>query len=266
MEVGLFALIHSKQGGSAGFLLPLAVLFVLSFWASTFIANGVRAALTAPLAMFGLFVTVFLAQVCSEEFTKGVLFDGLMRWILIHYQYPPEFVYKFQSDPTVLFLILGGALIIALIQSLRQFRRGQNQHRAFWRSSVILAGFVFSVSLLSFEFQHSVLNIYNSPMVREVATAVQTLNVSDYELTTSGRDIITITAAELGRTKSLGETAQIWLKDSSIVVSGNTAKGHPEIRYYSAKIVFTNKRWFGLTGWSTKQNQTNEPNQNPTKE
>ena len=130
-EVGLLAL----RGGWQILLLFSAVVFVLSFWAGTLLANTVRAALFTVSSMVALSFCITLGVWCDSKLFGG-LGAPLLTSITAHLQLSPDF---FDSSPfhVLSMLFLGATALTALIQSYAQFRRSEHQNIIVIKYSLI---------------------------------------------------------------------------------------------------------------------------------
>src|SRR5262249_5307759 len=113
-------------------------LFILSFWASTLVANTIRAALTAVIGLVPLYFCAMAGTWCAKQ-TGGLGVGGSFEI----------------SEFAGVFGFVGIVGSIALIQSLSQFRRIRLRastvftHSLILGAGVVLGSFLWTSALLA---------------------------------------------------------------------------------------------------------------------
>jgi hypothetical protein len=151
-EINFRALGENQQDISSLACVGLACL-VASFWASTMVANTVRAALSA-------LILLVVAGGCTAlgawgAHVNGGVEAGLLNEIMIRWHLPPHDLAQSAATPVSL-CAFGIVLLVALRQSRQQFVRVRAGAFAMRLNGVVLAAVVLVASFWAFDFQESV--------------------------------------------------------------------------------------------------------------
>ncbi|HTL57945.1 MAG TPA: hypothetical protein VL361_19810 [Candidatus Limnocylindrales bacterium] len=126
---------HVEGYETIGFL--SGALFILSFWAATLLSNTVRAALSAVIALFGLFLCGMAGGWCAEHLELlRMAVSPLYTWLVIPLSSASGVL---NPAATTLYLGLGLGTGVALLQSYRQFRRVQLPGTTLIKAPLLLA-------------------------------------------------------------------------------------------------------------------------------
>ena len=139
-RVGLLAL---RPHEGIRFVIPGTIVFVMSFWSASLVTNTVRAALTMILTSVGLATVGFFGIWSAEKL--GGLQTGLLTSLIRNQWLPGPLDGVIPIIPMAFCSILI-AMLIALIQSFRQFRRAQSESTTFFRYATMLALVVFAIA------------------------------------------------------------------------------------------------------------------------
>ncbi len=223
------------------------VLFVLSFWSASMVTNTVRAALTMVLSAAALAMVVFLGVWSAHAL--GGLQTGLLTSLIARYQWSPYSLGRIIPFGSIACCLIIGVLIVALIQSLRQFRRAQSKSTTILRYGAILALVAFAVAFWTEDFNLSRRQVANSPLIAEVTEALRSIPLNDSDLW--GTSPRRLEIHDLEKTGQLSKRARQWLRNSTIdagrVESGS--RQFADLLVYSAMIKLPNGDSFPCT-WS----------------
>ena len=246
VEVGLIYLMHDQGDGVQmllnGVLLLLVseLMFVMSFWAATLLANTVRAALTGVISLAGLGGCAALGAWCALQL--GGLEKPLLLLVTAHFQLPPDFFWQLFLLPFLFLCLVTSISLTALAQSLVQFRRAQAQTGALLKYLAILAATAFVLSFWCSDFEVSGHGSYNAQLEADLSNALRAL--PSKELDFSSRRSRVVTLRELEQTGKLSHPTRAWLRNTSITYrpSGTQFIPAPERKVYEASIMFPNGR------------------------
>ena len=112
-------------------------LFILSFWAATLLSNTVRAALSAVVALFGLFLCGAAGGWCAEHLELlRMAVSPLFTWLVVPLSSASGVL---KPAATTLYLGVTIGTGAALLQSYRQFRRVQLPAGTLIKAPLLLA-------------------------------------------------------------------------------------------------------------------------------
>jgi len=185
------------------------LFFVLAFWAATLLGKAIRAVFTAVLAMGALVLCVQLADWLAVRI--GGLETAILGDITVWRHLPPDF---FNARQAGLWGPIAGGLVlslVALVQSLAQFRRAQVQSAVAVKCAALLLAIAFAAAFWKADFQASTQNgAYSARLVDEVKSAVEAFSHSHREaLPAAG---IQVTEKDLAKVSPLSARARIWLR------------------------------------------------------
>ncbi|MBE0544043.1 MAG: hypothetical protein IH623_22095 [Verrucomicrobia bacterium] len=234
-RVGLLAL---RPHDAMGYVIPCAIVFVLSFWSGSIVANTVRAALTMVLTAAALATVVFFGVWSAEKL--GGLQTGLLTSLIARNQWSPYSLGEVIPIGRILFCLLGVAMLLALVQSFRQFRRAQSEGTAFLRYGAILALVAFAIAFWTSDLNVSVQKQRNQrgsfAIVPEVTDAARAVTLLDLELPEG--HVQKLLPEELENPNPLSNRAKLWLRTSIIYVRWTEAKSKhfANLRVYTGEI------------------------------
>jgi hypothetical protein len=218
-RVGLLAL-HPEN--ALGFVMPCVVVFVMSFWSASLVANTIRAALTMILTSVAL-ATVALFGTWSAE-KLGGLQTALLPSLIARYQWSP-----YALDGAIPIIPIGlclivTAMLIALTQSFWQFRRVQSQSATSFRYTAILALVAFAIAFWLRDLSVSMHNqrYYFMPVLEEVTAALRAVMLQDSELLEG--QVRQLTLQDLNNSQRPSDRAKLWVRNSAINVHWNESK------------------------------------------
>jgi hypothetical protein len=210
--VGVFYLINEKGEPLHAFALVLGLMggvFLLSFWASTFFAATIRAALATVLGVGVLGAAGAFAAWCGGQFDG--LQKPLVKALIVQFQFPPDFFSK-NSLP---FMIAGGALLVgglALLQSLRRYRNSSDLGSLIKNAAallLLLIGLVF----IGADFQLSADRRPAQVLEADLNSLLAGIVNRDPELLKTGASLHN---SDLEATGALDDELKRWLRNATI--------------------------------------------------
>jgi hypothetical protein len=213
-SVGLLDLIHEKDTALRMLLVVSGLMFVMSFWAATLLANTVRAAVMAVVSLAILAGCASLGAWFGQG--SGGLESSLLVLLLAHLQLPPDFFITSSLDRWFFLVVITSVLLTALFQSLAQYRRAQPQTRAVVRCCAALAALALLISLWCADLAVSASRLFNAPLETDLSNALRSLPTPLSELPRGGSRKLTI--RDLNRTGHLSHLTKVWLKGASITI------------------------------------------------
>ncbi|MSU56806.1 MAG: hypothetical protein EXS35_01240 [Pedosphaera sp.] len=133
-EVGLLAIQQPEE--ALGFFIVSTIVFVISFWSASLVNNIVRAALATIVSLIGIGTCALLGGWVGLEYSPGLQTNLGVR-IVADESLNPTIV------PYSMALVVLVVTIVALLQSLAQFRRTRSSNVIMLKYSLILAAVTF---------------------------------------------------------------------------------------------------------------------------
>ncbi|MFO1514877.1 MAG: hypothetical protein U1F83_18535 [Verrucomicrobiota bacterium] len=243
-RVGLLAI---RPGDVWGMAMPCAVVFVLSFWSASLASSTVRAALTCVLALIGLGGCLSLGKAATSSYGPSSLYVGLQSGfitrIVAYNQLSPN--YFVEHSGLLAYSVVLTCLVfmtIALMQSLRLFRRLQIKPAVKVKYAIVLAMVALGGSFWCADLMRSVQS-GGWRLASELREADLRLwqNKGGFPVNDGG----IITVAELEQTGALSETGKTWLKNSRITYTSSPSSS-PKRTAVQILVTFPNGNSFSF--------------------
>ncbi len=227
-KVGLIAM---TGGEIQGVLLVVAMLWVLvvqGFWCASFWRNTVHAALASIASLIVLVSAAQLgALVPMLHFRSGLQANALANMVA-HFQLQPDCWWLYTTVlPYGISLIILATTVVALVQSLAEFRRAETRSLRVVKCSAVLAAMIFAGSFWQEDLRNSRIRLFQ--FERESRTALTRL--PDYTKKIAAGEPWVVSLQELEQTGQLSELTRTWLRNSSITVyPGISGRSVAEVR------------------------------------
>ena len=223
-------LINVTSRDIAALIAAIWVLVVLGFWCASFWENTVRAALSTIVALVGIGTFAQLGAWVASEYFSG-LQTSLVVSVISHLQLAPDFFEHHEAMiPYSIALVCLVVAVIALAQSLAQFRRVRSSRFAMLKNALILAAITFVGAFWCADLVKSISRPGEPPLVAEVADALGSVLRQDPEL--SEGQVRRVLPQELESDDLLSNTAKRWLRNSTIDVHWITLSDSSFARRY----------------------------------
>jgi hypothetical protein len=260
-EVGLAYLLaeQNKDGLAVGGMI-LAVVFVLSFWAASFFTNNIRAALAAMLSLFGIGACSSLGPWISEQCFPDGLQAVFVRRLSARLQLAPDpFGYQNMALWCVGSVVLV-VTIVALAQSLAQFRRAQIRRAALAKCALVLAVLIFAGSDWVADLTRSLDHGF-SRFTGELTAAFRALPFKEADFSpVSGGRAREVSVQELEQTGKLCLLSKKWLRNTVIKLTIRTPRPRTQWLTHTADLTFPHGKGYALSYLTSNQN---EPEKKP---
>jgi hypothetical protein len=175
VKVGLVALPPEMIWPIASVLI---IAFVLGVWCASLWGSTLRSAVATLLSILGLATCANLGGLAASHFDG--LQTNLVRILPAWFQLPPDFLlrdtrmFTFESPLAIL-----ASLVVALVQSLAQYRRGQTQSKVTLKYVSILVLLTFAGSFWCSDLIRSI----GLRLNREVLTALASVPKEEWKTT-----------------------------------------------------------------------------------
>jgi hypothetical protein len=200
-------------GGAA--VLVAAGILVVAFWAAALLGHTVRAAVATGLALVGLAIC---ARIGIETGLRLGIWDSVLTWLMVRNQWPPQLFFVVHPGSFGwLAVIASGAIVavVALVQSLRAFRRAQVDRQLVATYGGLLALVCFLVTFGISSYQRAAGNQWRSAPVRELRAAIEAARPP------AGPARV-VSLAELEATGLVSDATRRWLSGSEVTVESRS--------------------------------------------
>jgi ABC-type transport system involved in multi-copper enzyme maturation permease subunit len=233
-------------------LTAIGLPFLLSFWATSFLGNPVKAVVAAVVAVGVLGSACELGSWCADAVSPVLTLpvSAVVAWLQL-----PIFL---NDRPGVFATLVGFSIsvgvIAILIQSYIQFRRIVSRPWTFIRNAAILAVLTVCLSFWCADVVESLRFLTNSA-TGQISSALTTLPIKKSDF--SGGKTKRITLQELYRNDEISWFMKTWLRKASITISYSEGSDIYNQRLYQrygsgpaalqAQIMFPNGDGFGVS-------------------
>jgi hypothetical protein len=231
-KVGLVSFMDNGSNNDSN-ILQLALfgigVLVAGFWAATSLGNTIRAALIAVAGLPSLgacaFLGVWLALHCG-----GLQTDFWIN-IAIQSQWLPSRMWNLKPEigSVVISTVVG---LVALLQSLRQFRRAQSTTQTLWKHGALLGMLALLLGYAFEDYEVSRVGVLNweDYLQGQLVAALRHYLAANPPVSRS--DVRTITVTQLEQGGRLTEDVTKWLRNGSIRIQPWVAPG-PNLGFYN---------------------------------
>jgi hypothetical protein len=224
------------------------LVFLLAYWASSMLANAVRAALVAVCGLIALGACTALGAWLGQ-LSNGWQ-TGPLSAIMCRLQIAPETLQEKANGAFgfVAWAITIGIILIALWQSLVEFRKSrQAPHRPF-AYALLLGTLVVALVFWSTDFGAAVNRLPESNPIQELRIGLNSLAAQDPQADNGKEHLV---AAEELRRMRLSELTRNWVRHAAIsyrYLRGWTLNNGETSYSYGCFITFPNGEGFSFNG------------------